>query len=67
MPFSSMDVIASTVSRARLAFAGRFHLVLAEDTSDPRIGWIATHCQDVTKAAGGPLKSYFCVPADAPG
>jgi hypothetical protein len=47
--------------------AGRFHLVLAEDTSDPRIGWIATHCQDVTKAAGGPLKSYFCVPADAPG
>ena len=46
---------------------GQFHLVLAEDTSDPRIEWIATHCQDVTKTAGGPLKSYFCTPTDAPG
>jgi 4-amino-4-deoxy-L-arabinose transferase-like glycosyltransferase len=46
---------------------GQFHLVLAEDTSDPRIAWIATHCRDVTKAAAGPLKSYFCTPTDAPG
>jgi 4-amino-4-deoxy-L-arabinose transferase-like glycosyltransferase len=47
--------------------AGQFHLVLAEDTSDPRIAWIAAHCQDVTKTAGGPLKTYLCTPADAPG
>ena len=46
--------------------AGQFHLVLAYSSTDPRIEWIATHCQNVTKS-GAPLKSYFCLPADAGG
>jgi 4-amino-4-deoxy-L-arabinose transferase-like glycosyltransferase len=46
--------------------AGQFHLVLAYRSTDPRIEWIATHCQNVTKS-GTPLKSYFCLPADAGG
>jgi len=46
--------------------AGQFHLVLAYSSTDPRINWIATHCQDVTKP-GAPLNSYFCLPADAGG
>jgi 4-amino-4-deoxy-L-arabinose transferase-like glycosyltransferase len=46
--------------------AGQFHLVLAYSSTDPRIGWIAAHCRNVTKS-GTPLKSYFCLPADAGG
>jgi 4-amino-4-deoxy-L-arabinose transferase-like glycosyltransferase len=46
--------------------AGQFHLVLAYSSADPRIEWIATHCQNVTKP-GAPLKTYFCLPADAGG
>ena len=46
--------------------AGQFHLVLAYSSTDPRIEWIAAHCQNVTKS-GTPLKSYFCLPADAGG
>jgi hypothetical protein len=43
---------------------GQFHLVLAGRTRDPRIEWIAAHCQDVGHPTGA-LISYFCVPADA--
>ena len=46
--------------------AGQFHLVLAYSSTDPRIEWIAAHCQNVTKSRT-PLKSYFCLPADAGG
>jgi 4-amino-4-deoxy-L-arabinose transferase-like glycosyltransferase len=46
--------------------AGQFHLALAYASTDPRIEWIAAHCRNVTKS-GAPLKSYFCVPADAGG
>jgi len=40
--------------------SGQFHLVLALSTADPRIRWIAAHCQ--------PLRgtTYYCVRADAP-
>jgi hypothetical protein len=44
--------------------AGQFHLVLATSAADPRIAWIAAHCQDVTKP-GDALKSYLCLPASA--
>jgi hypothetical protein len=40
--------------------------VLAYSSADPRIEWIATHCRNVTKS-GAPLKTYFCLPADAGG
>jgi 4-amino-4-deoxy-L-arabinose transferase-like glycosyltransferase len=43
---------------------GRFHLVIAGHTRDPRIEWIAAHCQDVGHATEV-LTSYFCTPADA--
>jgi 4-amino-4-deoxy-L-arabinose transferase-like glycosyltransferase len=46
--------------------AGQFHLVLANSTADPRIAWIAAHCQNVTKP-GDSLKSYLCLPASAGG
>jgi hypothetical protein len=54
-----------TLSQLRAGIrAGRFHLVLAYSTSDPRIAWIAAHCRNVT-TAGSPLRSYFCLPANA--
>lgn len=43
---------------------GRFHLVVACHTLDPRIEWIAAHCERI----GHPtlsIASYFCIPADA--
>ncbi len=46
--------------------AGQFHLVLASSAADPRIAWIAAHCQNVTKP-GDALKSYLCLPANAGG
>jgi 4-amino-4-deoxy-L-arabinose transferase-like glycosyltransferase len=42
--------------------AGQFHLVLAFSTTDPRIAWVAAHCQAIP---GATLQSYFCTPADA--
>jgi hypothetical protein len=43
---------------------GQFHLVLATTVTDPRIRWIAAHCQPVG-VPGRPLHQYSCVPADA--
>jgi 4-amino-4-deoxy-L-arabinose transferase-like glycosyltransferase len=43
--------------------AGKFHFVLAYPSTDPRIEWIAHHCEGL-----GPLvmalQRYYCVPAD---
>jgi hypothetical protein len=49
--------------RADIA-AGRFHLVLAFPSADPRLVWIAAHCRQLP---GGqpPFVSYYCRPADA--
>jgi 4-amino-4-deoxy-L-arabinose transferase-like glycosyltransferase len=44
--------------------AGRFHLVLAGKSSDPRLRWIATHCLAVGKPKAG-LHNYYCVQTDA--
>jgi len=41
----------------------RFHLVLAGPGTDPRLRWIAAHCQHVGRSAAG-LRNYYCVPAD---
>ena len=46
--------------------ARQFHLVLASSAADPRIAWIAAHCQNVTKP-GDALKTYLCLPASAGG
>ncbi len=43
---------------------GEFHLVLATTVTDPRIAWIAAHCQQIGPP-GRPLHEYFCVPAEA--
>ena len=43
---------------------GQFHVVLAGRTRDPRIEWIADHCQDVGHPTSA-ITTYFCVPADA--
>ncbi len=65
-----------TVARVRaLVAAGAFHLVLAgPSTADPRIAWIARHCQSLGEPTGGgvvpgakPVLAYFCVPSDAGG
>jgi hypothetical protein len=44
--------------------AGLFHLVLASSSTDPRIAWVAAHCQNIGKP-GASLQNYFCTPADA--
>ncbi len=41
--------------------AGRFHLVVAASSSDPRIAWIATHCIDLGAHLDG-LQDYYCTP-----
>jgi hypothetical protein len=43
---------------------GRFHLVLAGTSTDPRITWIAAHCLHVGNSTAA-LHTYYCVPADA--
>lgn len=41
--------------------AQRFRLVLATSSSDPRLRWIAAHCQ--APGTPGPLHTYLCLPA----
>jgi len=43
---------------------GRFHLVLAATSTDPRLRWIAAHCLHVSNATAT-LHNYYCQPADA--
>jgi hypothetical protein len=43
---------------------GRFHLVLAATSTDPRLAWIAAHCLHVGSATPA-LHSYYCLPANA--
>ncbi|MGA3218093.1 MAG: hypothetical protein ABSE77_03275 [Acidimicrobiales bacterium] len=43
---------------------GDFHLALVGHSRDPRIEWIAAHCQHVGRNIGS-LTNYFCLPADA--
>ncbi len=46
--------------------AGKFHLVLAAPSRDPRLAWIASHCRPVGRPVGA-LHAYFCLPPDARG
>jgi 4-amino-4-deoxy-L-arabinose transferase-like glycosyltransferase len=39
--------------------AGRFHLVLAGSSQDPRVGWIAAHCLHVASPTPD-LHNYYC-------
>lgn len=45
---------------------GRFHLVLALTTTDPRLAWIAQHCRHGQESSAALLRSYYCVPSDVP-
>jgi 4-amino-4-deoxy-L-arabinose transferase-like glycosyltransferase len=63
-----------TVTRVRaLVASGAFHLVLAgSSVTDPRIAWIAGHCQPLGAPSGrgvvpgaAPVLAYFCQPSDA--
>jgi 4-amino-4-deoxy-L-arabinose transferase-like glycosyltransferase len=40
---------------------GKFHLVLATTTTDPRLRWIATHCLNLS-VPGTVLHNYYCGP-----
>jgi 4-amino-4-deoxy-L-arabinose transferase-like glycosyltransferase len=44
---------------------GTFHLVLAGASRDPRLVWIAQHCQRLSSASPQ-LHTYYCLPRDAP-
>jgi 4-amino-4-deoxy-L-arabinose transferase-like glycosyltransferase len=44
---------------------GRFHLVLAAPSTDPRLAWIESHCLAV-KGGTSNLHTYYCLPRDAP-
>jgi len=43
---------------------GRFHLVLAATSTDPRLRWIAAHCLHLSNATAT-LHNYYCQPSDA--
>jgi len=43
---------------------GKFHVVLAAGTADPRLRWIAAHCKHVGRG-NALIHSYFCLPLDA--
>ncbi|HET9256909.1 MAG TPA: glycosyltransferase family 39 protein, partial [Pseudonocardiaceae bacterium] len=58
MPFPTLDELRRDIAR------GDFHLVLAISTRDPRLAWIAQHCEHLPRSMS-PLESYYCVPADA--
>jgi hypothetical protein len=45
--------------------AGKFHLVLLIGGHDPRLTWIASHCQHAGPG-GGAVGLFFCTPKDAP-
>ena len=56
-----------TLSALQAAIAaGRFHLVLAFPSTDPRMVWIAAHCRTLPSATP-PFRDYYCEPADARG
>jgi 4-amino-4-deoxy-L-arabinose transferase-like glycosyltransferase len=40
---------------------GKFHLALVTDGPDPRLHWIAEHCEDLSPLPGG-LDTYRCAP-----
>jgi hypothetical protein len=40
--------------------AGKFHLVLAATSTDPRLQWIAAHCLDLPNTTAG-LHAYYCI------
>ncbi len=44
---------------------GKFHLVLLIGGHDPRLAWIASHCQHAGPG-GGAVGLFFCSPKDAP-
>ncbi|MBV8462106.1 MAG: hypothetical protein JO368_02345, partial [Acidimicrobiales bacterium] len=62
-PVPRLAALRTAVSR------GQFHLVLAAPhTSDPRIRWIAAHCNTVHPGGPAPAVSlavYYCQPLDA--
>jgi hypothetical protein len=41
--------------------AGQFHLVLAYNSADPRLRWIAAHCRSLGRTSAR-LHIYFCLP-----
>lgn len=43
--------------------AGTFHLVFAANDTDPRIGYVASHCQHLPGPPGDLV--YYCIPGDA--
>jgi hypothetical protein len=46
---------------------GAFHLVIGlARTTDPRMAWIASHCDDL-RGHGGAVRDYYCLPSDAGG
>ncbi len=45
--------------------AGKFHLVLLTGGHDPRLTWIAHHCQHLGPGSGS-VGLFICRPADAP-
>ena len=43
---------------------GRFHLVLAATSTDPRLEWISAHCLHVGSSTTA-LHTYYCLPVNA--
>jgi hypothetical protein len=52
-PYPALSQLRSDVAN------GEFHLVLAASTADPRLAWVAAHCQQLSAHV------FYCTPADA--
>lgn len=52
-PYPTLAQLRSDVAN------GEFHLVLAATTTDPRLAWVATHCQQLSAHV------FYCTPPDA--
>jgi hypothetical protein len=44
--------------------AGRFHVVLAFPSTDPRLEWVDAHCQ-ASPSKDPTFQVHYCTPADA--
>lgn len=58
MPEPTLDELRADIAE------GRFHLVLAFPSGDPRLEWIGRHCRHL-KGSAPPFQEYYCRPADA--
>jgi len=64
LPIGGFDCAGPSPTLAQIqadVWRGQFHLALVTDGPDPRLHWIAEHCEDLSPLQGG-LDTYRCEP-----